>query len=86
MLHNIVLVTPTHQHESAISLHTSRLPRWLSGKESACNTGDMDLIPGLGRPPGEGNGTHSSIPAWRILWREEPGRPQSIGSKRVGHD
>ena len=26
------------------------------GKESACNAGDPDLIPGLGRSPGEGNG------------------------------
>ena len=26
------------------------------GKESACNAGDPGLIPGLGRPPGEGNG------------------------------
>ena len=26
------------------------------GKESACNTGDPGLIPGLGRPPGEGIG------------------------------
>ena len=25
-------------------------------KESACNAGDLCLIPGLGRPPGEGNG------------------------------
>ena len=25
------------------------------GKESACNVGDMSLIPGLGRSPGEGN-------------------------------
>ena len=24
--------------------------------------------------------------AWRIPWTEEPGRPQSIGSHRVGHD
>ena len=31
------------------------LPRWLSGKESACNAGDASLIPGLGRSPGEGN-------------------------------
>ena len=30
--------------------------------------------------------THSSILAWRIPWREEPGRLQSIGSQRVGHD
>ena len=26
------------------------------GKQSACNAGDLDSIPGLGRSPGEGNG------------------------------
>ena len=30
--------------------------------------------------------THSSIPAWRIPWTEEPNRLQSVGSQRVGHD
>ena len=30
--------------------------------------------------------THSSILAWEILWTEEPGRTQSMGSERVGHD
>ena len=30
--------------------------------------------------------THSSILAWRIPWREEPGGLQSMGSQRVGHD
>ena len=30
--------------------------------------------------------THSSILAWRILWTGEPGRLQSMGSQRVGHD
>ena len=30
--------------------------------------------------------THSSILAWRIPWTEEPGRPQSMGSQRVGPD
>ena len=30
--------------------------------------------------------THSSTRAWRIPWREEPGRLQSMGSQRVGHD
>ena len=30
--------------------------------------------------------THSSILAWRIPWAEEPGRLQSMGSQRVGHD
>ena len=30
--------------------------------------------------------THSSIPAWRIPWTEEPEGLQSMGSHRVGHD
>ena len=29
--------------------------------------------------------THSSILIWKILWTEEPGRPQSVGSQRVRH-
>ena len=31
-------------------------PGGLAGKESTCNAGDLGLIPGLGRSPGEGNG------------------------------
>ena len=31
-------------------------PGGAAGKESACNAGNLDLIPGLGRSPGEGNG------------------------------
>ena len=31
-------------------------PRGSVGKESACNVGELGLIPGLGRSPGEGNG------------------------------
>ena len=30
--------------------------------------------------------THSSILAWKIPWTEEPGRLQSMGPQRVGHD
>jgi len=30
--------------------------------------------------------THSSILAWRISWKEEPGGPRSIGSQRVRCD
>ena len=29
---------------------------------------------------------HSSTVAWKIPWIEEPGRLQSVGSHRVGHD
>ena len=30
--------------------------------------------------------THSSVLAWEVLWTEEPGGLQSMGSQRVGHD
>ena len=47
---------------------------------------DMDSIPGSEDPLEEGMATHSIILAWRIPWTEEPGRLQSMGSQRVGHD
>ena len=30
--------------------------------------------------------THSSLLAWEIPWTEEPGRLQSMGSQRAGHN
>ena len=56
------------------------------GKESACNAGDPGSIPRLGRSPGEGMTTHSSILAWTIPWTQEPGRLQSMGKQRAVHD
>ena len=37
-------------------------------------------------PLEKGMATHSSILAWKILWTEEPGGSQFMGSQRVGHD
>ena len=37
-------------------------------------------------PPEKGKATHSSILAWKMPWREEPGKLQSMGLQRVGHD
>ena len=34
----------------------------------------------------KGMATHSSILAWRIPWTEEPGKLQSMGSQRLGHN
>ena len=41
---------------SLIFLQSKGLPGGSDGKESDCNTGDMDSIPGSGRSPGEGKG------------------------------
>ena len=50
------------------------LPRWLRGKESACNAGHVGWIPGSGRSPREGNGNplqYSCLenPIDREAWR-----------------
>ena len=37
-------------------------------------------------PPEKDVATHSSILAWEIAWTEEPGRLQSVGLQRAGHD
>ena len=63
--------------------------RWylfFPGKESACNTGDLGSIPGWEDPLEKGMATHSNILAWGIPWTNEPGRLQSMGSQRVGHN
>ena len=51
-------------------------PGGSDGKESACSAGDLK----------KEMATHSSIFAWKIPWMEEPGKLQSMGSQRVGHD
>ena len=48
-------------------------------KNLAVNARDVHLIPSLGRSPGEGNGNHSNILAWRTPWTEELGGLQSMG-------
>ena len=52
-------------------------------KNPPANTGDAGSIYALGRCPEGGDGTHSSILAWKIPWTEEPGGLQSMGSQRV---
>jgi len=49
-----------------------------AGKEFTRNVGDLGLIPGLGRSPGEGNGYPLQNSGLENL--------QSMGSQRVGHD
>ena len=61
-------------------------PGGSEGRESACNAGDLGLIPGLGRSPGEGNGNPIQFfcqgnPTDRGAWRATV-----HGVAKVGHD
>ena len=48
--------------------------------------GDLGSISGSGRPLENEVAIHSSTIAWKIPWTEEPGRLQTMGSRRVGHN
>ena len=55
-------------------------------KNPPADAGDVGLISGSGRSPGEGNGNPLQYFAWEIPWTDEAGGLQSMGSQRVRHD
>ena len=61
------------------------LPWWFSGKESACNAGDWDSTPGLGRSPGGGHGNPLQYSYLENSVDREAWGLQSIGSQTVAH-
>ena len=61
-------------------------PGGSDGKESACNAGDTDLIPGLGKSPGEGNGNPLQYACLENSVDRGPCGLQSMESQRVGQD
>ena len=66
---------------------TLGIPKWLGGKESTCQCRRLKFNLWVRKIPLEKEmATHSSILAWEIPWTEEPGRLQSMGLQRVGHD
>ena len=88
---------PIPKNTPELKLHYSshRPPKsWLSGKEYSWQgrrRGRLGFDPsslpeGQEEPLEEEMAAHSSILAWKILWTEEPGGLQSLGSQRVRHD
>ena len=61
-------------------------PGGSAGKEFVCSEGDLGLIPGLGRSPGEGNGNPLQFFCLENPMDSRAGGPQSIGSQRVRHN
>ena len=62
------------------SLVAQTLKRWPAMRETWVRS------PGWEDPLEKEMATHSSTLAWKIPWVEEPGRLQSMGLQRVGHD
>ena len=61
-------------------------PRWLSGKDSACQSRRHRFNPWVGKIPWRRKWQPTPILAWRFPWTEEPGRLPSMGSQRVERD
>jgi len=61
-------------------------PGGSEGKQSVCNAGDLGLIPGSRRSPGEGNGCPLQYSCLGNPRTEESLWLQSMESQRVGHD
>ena len=59
------------------------LPRWLNGKETACNAGDSGSIPGLRRPSGKGNGNPLQYSCLGNSMDRGSGKLQSMRLERV---
>ena len=85
-----ILISSCYSLELCIQMGISFLfwgfPGGSDGKASACNEGDLGLIPGSGRSLEKEMAGHSSTVAWKIPWMEEPGGLQYMGSQRVRHD
>ena len=67
-----------HEKNARDQFAFSCFPCGSAGKESTCHAGDLGLIPGLGRSPGEGKGY--------LLWPGECHGLPSPRGRRVGHD
>ena len=73
--------------DQLISLGIRDFPGGSDGKIICLQCGRPGFDPWVGKIPLEKEmAAHSSIVAWKIPWTEEPGRLQSMGSQRVGHD
>ena len=67
-----------------ITLEASLVAQMVKSPPAVCKTQVRSL--GWEDPLEKEMATHSCILAWKILWMEEPGGLQSMGSRRVRHD
>ena len=73
------------KHLASRCLPSLGFPGGSAVKNPPVYSGDTGSL-GLEDPLEKRMATHSSIPAWRSQWTEKPGRLQSMGSQRIGHD
>ena len=65
-----------------VCVQVREFPGGSVGKESACSAGDLGLIPGSGRSPGERNGNSLQ---YSCMPRKSPGQRSLVGYNPWGH-
>ena len=75
---------PSGKNSSGAEISRNRVAQTVKSLPAKRNTRVQSL--GLEDLPEKEMATHSSTLAWKTPWAEEPGRLQSMGSLRVGHD
>ena len=73
------------KNRMSIQMCLSKLP-WLRKSLDIHSVDYLVTMAVIGLPQLKAMAPHSSTLAWKIPWREEPSRLQSMGSLRVGHD
>ena len=71
----------TLQNDNSLQKESCPVTRWASLLAQTVKN-----LPAMQETLEKGMATHSSIPAWRIPWMEEPDGVQSMGLHRVGHN
>ena len=74
------------QRPSHIKSESRGFPSGAVVRNPPASAGDVGSIPRLGRFLEKEIATHSSVPACKVPWTEEPGGLQSKGLQRVGHN
>ena len=70
----------------SIVIYSASLVAQMVKNPSAVHAGDLDLVPGSGRCPGEGNGFPPQCSCLKTPWIEESGELQSMWWQRVGQN
>ena len=79
-------LTSQQSHKVDLPVQVLCMKKCVTGAKTDCQSKVILFLLRNFQTLEQGMAAHSSILAWRILWTEEPGGLQSMGSQRVRHD
>ena len=80
------MIMEISERSCQVSKESLGFPHSSVGKESACKAGDLGLMSGMGRSPGEGNGNPLQYSCLGNLMDRGAWQAAVLGVARIGHD